>query len=76
MAEVAHKNPRDPVSWLGWLGLLLIGFKLTHKLDDWSWPEVLAPLWAPGAILLSIAAGGLVVAFITWAIAAIAHKMR
>jgi hypothetical protein len=29
------------------LALLFIGLKLTDHLQDWSWVEVLAPLWAP-----------------------------
>lgn len=29
------------------LSLLLIGLKLSGKLEDWNWVVVLAPIWLP-----------------------------
>jgi hypothetical protein len=40
-------------SWLGLLGLLFIGLKLIHVIE-WSWWWVLAPLWAPWALVIAI----------------------
>lgn len=48
---------------VGFIGLLTIAFivlKLTHVID-WSWPWVLAPLWAPLCLVLVIV--GLVLLF-------------
>lgn len=36
-----------PINFMDGLALLFIGLKLTDHLQDWSWVEVLAPLWAP-----------------------------
>lgn len=38
------------IGFTGLLGLLFIGLKLGHVID-WSWLWVLAPLWAPLALL-------------------------
>lgn len=37
------------------LAVLFIGLKLTHYID-WSWWWVLAPLWVPPVVILSILA--------------------
>lgn len=39
----------------GMLAVLFIGLKLTHYID-WSWWWVLAPLWVPPVVILSILA--------------------
>lgn len=37
-----------PINFMDGLALLLIGLKLgTNRLDDWTWIEVLSPLWIP-----------------------------
>lgn len=36
-----------PINFMDGLALLFIGLKLTDHLVDWTWVEVLAPLWAP-----------------------------
>lgn len=36
-----------PINFMDGLALLFIGLKLTDHLQDWTWVEVLAPLWAP-----------------------------
>jgi|688.fasta_scaffold156770_5 hypothetical protein len=38
---------QTPINFMDGLALLLIGLKLTDHLDNWTWIEVLAPLWAP-----------------------------
>jgi hypothetical protein len=38
---------QTPINFMDGLALLLIGLKLTDHLDNWTWVEVLAPLWAP-----------------------------
>jgi len=38
---------QTPINFMDGLALLLIGLKLTDHLSDWTWVEVLAPLWAP-----------------------------
>lgn len=37
----------DGLDFMDGLALLLIGLKLTDHLTNWTWIEVLAPLWAP-----------------------------
>jgi hypothetical protein len=37
----------DGLDFMDGLALLLIGLKLTDHLANWTWIEVLAPLWAP-----------------------------
>ena len=36
-----------PINFMDGLCLMLIGLKLTDHLNDWTWVEVLAPLWGP-----------------------------
>ena len=36
-----------PINFMDALALMLIGLKLTEHLPDWTWVEVLAPLWGP-----------------------------
>ena len=53
--EKAMKNVRvinigqsqTPINFMDGLCLLFVGLKLTDHLQDWTWVEVLAPLWAP-----------------------------
>ena len=40
-------DSQTPINFMDGLALLLIGLKLTDHLNDWSWVEVLSPLWAP-----------------------------
>lgn len=48
------------------LGIMFIGLKLTGFIA-WSWLWVLAPIWAPFALLaLWVVAGALVVAILEW----------
>lgn len=42
------------VGFLGFLGLLFIGLKLTGFIS-WSWILVLSPLWLPFAVLFVVA---------------------
>lgn len=59
---MAKKNPeRTGVSFLGLLAILFIGLKLAGHID-WSWLWVLAPLWGPVAVCLSV----IVLAGIVW----------
>lgn len=37
----------DGLDFMDGLALLLIGLKLTDHLANWTWIEVLAPLWGP-----------------------------
>jgi hypothetical protein len=52
------------------LAVLFIGLKLTGVIA-WSWWWVLAPLWAPIAILLTWLLGGLLIAGVALGIAAL-----
>jgi hypothetical protein len=38
---------QTPINFMDGLALLLIGLKLTDHLQDWTWVEILSPLWAP-----------------------------
>mgnify|MGYP003321453656 FL=1 len=38
---------QTPINLMDGLGLLFIGLKLTDHLQDWTWVEVLSPIWAP-----------------------------
>ena len=38
---------QTPINFMDGLCLLFIGLKLTDHLQDWTWVEVLAPLWGP-----------------------------
>ena len=38
---------QTPINFMDGLALLLIGLKLTDHLENWTWVEILAPLWAP-----------------------------
>jgi hypothetical protein len=40
-------SSQTPINFMDGLALLFIGLKLTGHLDNWTWLEVLAPLWAP-----------------------------
>lgn len=56
--------------FLGLLAILFIGLKLTGYID-WSWWWVLAPLWAPLAVVLGILAAMAIVAGIVGVVALI-----
>lgn len=56
---------------LGWLTILFVGLKLTGYIE-WSWLWVLAPLWIPGAIILTL----LAVVFFAALIAGVKHDKR
>ena len=46
--KVINVGPsQTPINFMDGLCLLFIGLKLTDHLQDWSWVEVLAPVWAP-----------------------------
>jgi hypothetical protein len=38
---------QTPINFMDGLALLFIGLRLTGHLEQWTWVEVLAPLWAP-----------------------------
>ena len=38
---------QTPINFMDGLCLLFVGLKLTDHLQDWTWIEVLAPLWGP-----------------------------
>lgn len=38
---------QTPINFMDGLALLFIGLKLTDHLVDWTWMEVLAPVWGP-----------------------------
>ncbi len=40
-------SSQTPINFMDGLALLFIGLKLTGHLDNWTWLEALAPLWAP-----------------------------
>lgn len=42
---------QNPINFMDGLALLLIGLKLTGHIDNWTWIEVLAPLWGPLMVL-------------------------
>ena len=37
----------SPINFMDGLALLFIGLKLTGHLEDWTWVEILAPIWGP-----------------------------
>jgi hypothetical protein len=46
--KVINLGPSQvPINFMDGLALLFIGLKLTDHLIDWTWVEVLAPLWLP-----------------------------
>ena len=38
---------QTPINFMDGLCLLFIGLRLTGHLEDWTWVEILAPLWGP-----------------------------
>ena len=38
---------QTPINFMDGLALLFIGLRLTGHLEDWTWVEILAPLWGP-----------------------------
>lgn len=59
----ATETTTTPIPILGILGLIFITLKLTGYIA-WSWWWVLAPFWAPFAVVLAIAAIAFIVAAI------------
>ena len=49
------QNTESGIGLAGWLGLLLIGLKLTHHIT-WAWLWVLSPFWIPLAAILGVLA--------------------
>ena len=37
----------SPINFMDGLALLFIGLKLTGHLEDWTWVEILSPIWGP-----------------------------
>jgi hypothetical protein len=52
MADQEERSSKG-VGFIGLLTLLFIGLKLTGHIG-WSWWYVLAPLWAPMAVVLGL----------------------
>lgn len=46
-AKIINVNAPDGLTFIDGLALLFIGLKLTGHLIDWTWVEVLSPLWGP-----------------------------
>lgn len=45
---ISIESGQTPINFMDGLALLFIGLKLgTNRLDDWTWIEVLIPLWGP-----------------------------
>lgn len=40
-------SSQNPINFMDGLCLLFIGLKLTDHLQDWTWVEVLSPVWGP-----------------------------
>ena len=38
---------QTPINFMDGLALLFIGLRLTGHLEDWTWVEILSPLWGP-----------------------------
>ena len=38
---------QTPINFMDGLCLLFIGLRLTGHLEDWTWVEILSPLWGP-----------------------------
>ena len=55
----SQSSSRGGIGFMGMLGILFIGLKLTGYID-WSWWWVLAPLWGPLVflgVMLAVVAG-------------------
>lgn len=44
---ISIETEQSPLNFMDALALLFIGLKLTDHLQDWTWIEVLSPLWGP-----------------------------
>jgi len=62
MKNESVKSSSSGVNFFGLLTLLFIGLKLTGSIT-WSWWWVLAPLWAPVALLVLFLGVGMALAF-------------
>ena len=40
-------SSQTPINFMDGLALLFIVLRLTGHIEDWTWVEILAPLWAP-----------------------------
>ena len=38
---------QTPINFMDGLCLLFIGLRLTGHLEDWTWVEILSPVWGP-----------------------------
>ena len=38
---------QTPINFMDGLALLFIGLRLTGHLEDWTWVEILSPVWGP-----------------------------
>lgn len=59
----SNTSSSSGISFMGLLGVLFIGLKLTGYID-WSWWWVTAPLWGPVALVLSFLVIALVCVFV------------
>lgn len=48
-----NNHSHHEMGFFGWLALVLIVLKLTGYIN-WSWGYVLAPIWAPAVVILSL----------------------
>jgi len=53
--RTASLQPSNGIGFIGLLTILFIGLKLTNYIN-WSWWWVLAPLWAPLALVAGLLA--------------------
>jgi len=53
--KMDNKQPSNGIGFIGLLTILFIGLKLTNYIN-WSWWWVLAPLWAPLALVAGLLA--------------------
>lgn len=69
----SSKTSSGGISFFGMLAILFIGLKLTGYID-WSWWWVMAPLWAPFAVVLGLLAAALTVVGLTAAVETLKGK--
>jgi hypothetical protein len=72
MSEKTQTSTNSGIGFFGLLAVLFIGLKLAGigVVATWSWWWVLAPLWAPLALVIVIG----LVAFIIWGIVYLVTK--
>ena len=64
MKENTNNTKTNGIGFFGLLGIVFIVLKLCGVID-WSWIWVLAPLWGPIALAITIILIGIVIALIT-----------